>query len=122
MSSLMTCHSNPPQTRETFGQTIIESMSSELPVIAFNPSSSNSIMTASSEIIEHGVKVGSGSHIAPGAVICGDVFIGERCFIGAGAIIKQGIKIWFFKCSFYRHQWCILQFVNCVSTFGQYMS
>ena len=44
-------------------------------------------------ILEHGCKVGQYSHIAPGAVVAGDVQIGENCFIGANSVIKEGITI-----------------------------
>jgi sugar O-acyltransferase (sialic acid O-acetyltransferase NeuD family) len=32
-------------------------------------------------------------HIAPGAVLCGNVHVGENSFIGANSVIKQGIQI-----------------------------
>jgi sugar O-acyltransferase (sialic acid O-acetyltransferase NeuD family) len=44
-------------------------------------------------IIEHGCKISNSVHIAPGAVLAGDVVIGEMSFIGANSVIKQGIKI-----------------------------
>lgn len=44
-------------------------------------------------IIEHHAVVGSHCHIAPGAVVCGDVRIGDEAFIGAGAIVIQGKTI-----------------------------
>jgi len=37
--------------------------------------------------------VGDHSHIAPGAVLCGEVTIGEDTHIGAGAVIVQGTRI-----------------------------
>ncbi len=33
------------------------------------------------------------SHIAPGAVVCGQVVIGEETHIGAGAVVIQGMRI-----------------------------
>ena len=32
-------------------------------------------------------------HIAPGAVLLGNVYIGERSFVGANVVIKQGVVI-----------------------------
>jgi sugar O-acyltransferase (sialic acid O-acetyltransferase NeuD family) len=44
-------------------------------------------------IIEHDCQVGGFSHLAPGAVLCGDVVIEENVHIGARAVIKQQIRI-----------------------------
>jgi acetyltransferase EpsM len=44
-------------------------------------------------IIEHDCTIGDSSHIAPGAVLAGNVKVGERTFIGANAVKKQGVKI-----------------------------
>ena len=52
----------------------------------------NSIINTNSSI-DHGCEVGSSCHIAPGAVVCGDVVIGNNCFIGAGAIVTEGTKL-----------------------------
>lgn len=41
-------------------------------------------------IIEHGCRVGDFSHIAVGAVLCGDVCIGCETLIGANATVIQG--------------------------------
>lgn len=49
------------------------------------------INTAS--IIEHECIVGEYSHIAPGAVLAGNVSVGTESFIGANAVIIQGKKI-----------------------------
>lgn len=32
-------------------------------------------------------------HIAPGAVLCGHVVVGEETHIGAGAVVVQGVRI-----------------------------
>ncbi len=37
--------------------------------------------------------VGNFSHIAPGAVLAGNVKIGSSSFIGANSVVKNGIKI-----------------------------
>lgn len=44
-------------------------------------------------VVEHDCKVGKFSQIAPGAVLCGAVHIGNNTFIGAGSVIKQQVKI-----------------------------
>jgi len=44
-------------------------------------------------IIEHECIIGDFSHIAPGAVLAGNVVVGNNTFIGANTVIKQGIKI-----------------------------
>lgn len=44
-------------------------------------------------IIEHECDIGAYSHIAPGAVLCGNVKVGSQTFIGARTVIKQGVKI-----------------------------
>lgn len=44
-------------------------------------------------IIEHECEIGSFSHIAPGAKICGNVIIGDNCLIGANSVINPGVKI-----------------------------
>jgi sugar O-acyltransferase (sialic acid O-acetyltransferase NeuD family) len=44
-------------------------------------------------IIEHDCIVGEGSHIAPGATLCGDVRVGDYALVGAGAVILPGIVI-----------------------------
>lgn len=44
-------------------------------------------------IIEHECHIYSFAHVAPGAVLAGNVKVGERSFIGANATVKQGIVI-----------------------------
>jgi sugar O-acyltransferase (sialic acid O-acetyltransferase NeuD family) len=44
-------------------------------------------------IIEHECILQDAVHIAPGAVLAGNVTIGERSFVGANSVVKQGIKI-----------------------------
>lgn len=43
--------------------------------------------------IAHGVKIGKGSIIVAGAVICGSVTIGENVWVGANACIRQHLTI-----------------------------
>ena len=43
--------------------------------------------------IDHGSSVAAHCHVAPGAVLGGDVSVSERCHIGAGATIIQVITI-----------------------------
>lgn len=44
-------------------------------------------------IIEHECIIKTAAHIAPGAVLAGNVTIGERTFIGANSVVKQGVTI-----------------------------
>jgi sugar O-acyltransferase (sialic acid O-acetyltransferase NeuD family) len=44
-------------------------------------------------LVEHDCLVGSYSHIAPRATLCGQVKTGAQVFIGAGAIILPGIEL-----------------------------
>ena len=43
--------------------------------------------------IPHDCVVGAYSYWSPGATSCGNVEIGERCFIGANAVLRNRIKI-----------------------------
>ena len=47
----------------------------------------------SSAIVEHECYIDDFVHIAPGAVLAGNVKVGKRSFIGANATIKQGLTI-----------------------------
>ncbi|MDB4505929.1 acetyltransferase [Saprospiraceae bacterium] len=44
-------------------------------------------------VIEHECIIGHYSHIAPGAVLCGNVKVGEQTFIGAKSVVREGVKI-----------------------------
>lgn len=44
-------------------------------------------------IIEHECVIDDAAHIAPGAVLAGNVRIGKRTFIGANSVVKQGVVI-----------------------------
>ena len=52
----------------------------------------NSIINTNATI-DHGSKIGNSCHVAPGAVVCGDVLMGNNCFIGAGAVIRDKVSI-----------------------------
>lgn len=44
-------------------------------------------------IVEHECQISNFVHIAPGAVLAGNVAVGEASFIGANSVIKQGVSI-----------------------------
>ncbi len=44
-------------------------------------------------VIEHECEISDSVHIAPGVVLAGNVCVGERSFIGANSVVKQGVKI-----------------------------
>lgn len=43
--------------------------------------------------VDHDSVLGKHVHVAPGAVLCGNVRVGDMSFIGAGAVIAQGTTI-----------------------------
>jgi sugar O-acyltransferase (sialic acid O-acetyltransferase NeuD family) len=43
--------------------------------------------------VDHDCIIGRSVHVAPGAVLCGSVTVGEQSHIGSGAIVIQGITI-----------------------------
>lgn len=43
--------------------------------------------------VDHECYLGAGTHIGPGATLCGCVQTGQDCFVGAGAVILPRIKI-----------------------------
>lgn len=47
----------------------------------------------SGSIIEHECIINEYTHIAPGAVLAGNVTIGKETFVGANSVIIQGVKI-----------------------------
>ena len=53
----------------------------------------NGVICNSKSVIEHDCVLGSYSHIAPGAILCGGVKISDRTLVGAGAVAKQYIVI-----------------------------
>lgn len=44
-------------------------------------------------LLDHESVLGAGSHLAPGATVCGCVSIGERVMIGAGAVVLPYLNI-----------------------------
>ncbi len=50
------------------------------------------ICNTQSTIEHHGI-VGDFSHIAPGAVLTGQVVVGERTLVGANAVVNPGVRI-----------------------------
>jgi sugar O-acyltransferase (sialic acid O-acetyltransferase NeuD family) len=51
------------------------------------------VICNTSSTIDHESVVGDFCHIAPGAVLCGNVQVGRSTFIGANSVIKQGVII-----------------------------
>ena len=52
-----------------------------------------SVIVNSGAIVEHGTIIEQFSHVAPGAVLCGDVRVGESSLIGARSVLIQGIHV-----------------------------
>lgn len=53
----------------------------------------NGVICNTQSVIEHECILGDYCHIAPGAVLCGNVKVGENTFIGAKSVVKQGVTI-----------------------------
>jgi sugar O-acyltransferase (sialic acid O-acetyltransferase NeuD family) len=51
------------------------------------------VICNTSSSIDHECVIGDFCHIAPGAVLCGNVQVGRNSFIGANSVIRQGITI-----------------------------
>jgi sugar O-acyltransferase (sialic acid O-acetyltransferase NeuD family) len=51
------------------------------------------VICNTSSSIDHECIIGDFVHIAPGAVLCGNVKVGRSSFIGANSVIRQGITI-----------------------------
>lgn len=51
------------------------------------------VICNTSTSIDHECIIGDFSHIAPGAVLCGNVTVGRGSFIGANSVVRQGINI-----------------------------
>jgi len=53
----------------------------------------NGVICNTLSVVEHECEIGAYSHIAPGAILCGNVKVGVNTFIGANSVIREGIKI-----------------------------
>lgn len=51
------------------------------------------VICNTSSSIDHECVIGDFTHIAPNAVLCGNVKIGKGSFVGANSVIKQGVTI-----------------------------
>lgn len=51
------------------------------------------VILNSQSSVDHDCVIGEGSHIAPGAVLCGEVTLGPRCFVGAGATVLPKLRL-----------------------------
>mgnify|MGYP005811906287 CR=1 FL=1 len=51
------------------------------------------VICNTSSSIDHECVIGDFAHIAPGAVLCGNVMVGAGTFVGANSVIKQGVRI-----------------------------
>lgn len=43
--------------------------------------------------VDHDCVIGRYAHLAPGAVLSGNVWLGEGCHVGTGAVIIQGVRL-----------------------------
>jgi len=62
-------------------------------IIQAQSSIGNHIILNTGARIDHDCAIQDYVHVAPAAVLCGNIWVGEGAFIGAGAIIIPGIKI-----------------------------
>ncbi|MFX9699986.1 acetyltransferase, partial [Acinetobacter baumannii] len=44
-------------------------------------------------IVEHDCEIGSFVHAAPRALLCGDVKVGSGSQVGAGSVVRQGLRL-----------------------------
>lgn len=44
-------------------------------------------------VVDHDCRIHPYTHVAPGAVLCGGVTVGEGSFIGAGSVVKEGVTL-----------------------------
>lgn len=51
------------------------------------------VICNTSSSIDHECIIGDFTHIAPGVVLCGNVFVGKNTFVGANSVVRQGIRI-----------------------------
>jgi sugar O-acyltransferase (sialic acid O-acetyltransferase NeuD family) len=53
----------------------------------------DNVILNTASIVEHHCEIGAHSHLAPQALLCGAVKIGEEVMIGAGAVVREGLAI-----------------------------
>jgi sugar O-acyltransferase (sialic acid O-acetyltransferase NeuD family) len=51
------------------------------------------IIVNTSASVDHHSSIGSFAHLCPGSVLAGGVAVGDRCFVGAGAVVSNQIHI-----------------------------
>ena len=44
-------------------------------------------------IIEHDCEIGAFAHVSPRTILCGQVNVGDDTHVGAGSVVRQGIRI-----------------------------
>jgi sugar O-acyltransferase (sialic acid O-acetyltransferase NeuD family) len=44
-------------------------------------------------MVDHDCRVGDGAHLCPGTCLAGNVTVGNRAWVGIGAVAKQGVNI-----------------------------
>ncbi len=53
----------------------------------------NHVIVNTAAQIDHDCRISDFVHVAPGAVLCGNVTLGEGVLVGAGAVLLPGIKV-----------------------------
>ena len=63
--------------------------------VVINPLSQigSGVICNTSCCVDHECIIGDFVHIAPGSILCGNVEVGARTFVGAGSVVKQGVTI-----------------------------
>ena len=51
------------------------------------------VVINNSAVVDHECIIESGSHIAPGSILLGNVKVGRNTLVGAGSVVREGIKI-----------------------------
>ena len=54
----------------------------------------SNVIVNSGAIVEHDCQIRDHSHIAPGARLAGGVIVEERAFVGIGATVLPGVRLW----------------------------
>ncbi|WP_019217566.1 LbetaH domain-containing protein [Legionella tunisiensis] len=53
----------------------------------------NNVIINTRTAIDHDCVIEDHVHIAPGAVLCGNVYVGKRAFVASGATLIPGVKV-----------------------------